>query len=178
MTTKRGLVTGCGGTLGFAWTVAALEQRPGADGVLTKHLAHDAGRAPRFPKPSLPALGLTAAALRGRSSAYSGLAGLLPTGRGDATWLSSFGDALAGPDGLVEHQATWIVAADARTGERVAFGSDGAPEATLGQAITSSWAIPGFFPPVEIKGRRYLDGGAVSPTSADLVVTSACCAHR
>lgn len=211
---KRGLVIGCGGTLGFAWTVAALaaleealgwdartadvlvgtsagseiaaalgsgrsvddllaalEMRPGADGVLTKHLAHDAGRAPRFPKPSLPALGLTAAALRGRSSAYSGLAGLLPLGRGDASWLSSFGDALAGSDGWVEHQATWIVAADARTGERVAFGSDGAPEAILGQAITASWAIPGFFPPVEIKGRRYLDGGAVSPTSADLLAT-------
>ena len=187
MTAKRGLVIGCGGTLGFAWTVAALaapekalswddllaalEQRPGAAGVLTKHLAHDAGRAPRFPKPTLPALGLTAAALRGRSSAYSGLAGLLPMGRGDAGWLNSFGDALAGPDGWVEHQATWIVAADARTGERVAFGSDGAPEAILGQAITASWAIPGFFPPVDIQGRRYLDGGAVSPTSADLLAS-------
>jgi NTE family protein len=214
MITKRGLVIGCGGTLGFAWTVAALaaleeelgwdartadvlvgtsagselvaalgsgrsvddllaalEKRPGADGELTKHLAHDAGRAPRFPKPTLPALGLTAAALRGRSSAYSGLAGLLPRGRGDAGWLRSYGDALAGPDGWVEHQATWIVAADARTGERVAFGRSGAPEATLGQAISASWAIPGFFPPVNINGRRCLDGGAVSPTSADLLAT-------
>jgi NTE family protein len=212
--TKRGLVVGCGATLGFAWTVAALatleetlgwdprtadvlvgtsagseivaalgsgrsvddllaalEQRPGADGVLAEHLAYDAGRLPRLPRLTLPALGLTGAALRGRSSAYSGLAGLLPRGRGDAGWLHDFGDALAGHNGWVAHPATWIVAADVRTGERVAFGSDNAPRATLGEAISASWAVPGFFPPVEIDGRRYVDGGAVSPTSADLLAT-------
>lgn len=210
---KRGLVIGCGGPVGFTWTVAALaaleetlawdprtadvlvgtsagaeivaalgsgrsvsdllaalEQRPGADGVLSRHLAHDSGR-PRLPKPTLPAFGLTVAALRGRTSAYSGVAGLLPTGRGDAGWLREYGDALAGPNGWVEHPATWIVAADARTGKRVAFGSDRAPRTSLGEAVAASWAIPGIFPPVEIHGRRYLDGGAVSPSSADLLAT-------
>jgi NTE family protein len=211
---KRGLVIGCGGPIGFTWTVAALaaleealgwdprtadvlvgtsagaeiaaalgsgrsvsdllaalERRPGADGVLAKHLAYDAGRAPRLPVPTLPAIGLTLAALRGRTSAYSGVAGLLPTGRGDAGWLREYGEALSGPDGWVEHPATWIVAADARTGERVALGSDRAPRTSLGEAVAASWAIPGMFPPVEIHGRRYLDGGAVSPTSADLLAT-------
>jgi NTE family protein len=214
MTTTRGLVIGCGGTLGFAWTVAALaavedalgwdartaevlvgtsagaeivaalgsgrsvadllaalEARPGADGVLARQVAHDAGRAPRLPWPTLPGLGLTAAALRGRGSLYSGVAGLLPKGRGDAGWLREYGTELAGPDGWAEHWATWIVAADASSGERVAFGSDGAPRAGLGEAVAASWAIPGFFPPVEIQGRHYLDGGAVSPTSADLLAT-------
>lgn len=211
--TKRGLVIGCGGPVGFTWTVAALaaleealawdprtadvlvgtsagaeiaaalgsgrsvddlvaalEQRPGADAVLTKHLAHDSGT-PRLPKPTLPAFGLTVAALRGRTSLYSGAAGLLPAGRGDAGWLREYGDALAGPDGWVEHPATWIVAADARNGKRVAFGSDRAPRTSLGEAVAASWSIPGIFPPVEIHGRRYLDGGAVSPTSADLLAT-------
>src|SRR5688500_4830662 len=213
MPTTRGLVIGCGGPVGFTWTVAALaaleealdwdpraadvlvgtsagaeivaalgsgrsvsdllaalEQRPGADGVLSRHLAHDSGR-PRLPKPTLPAWGLTVAALRGRTNAYSGVAGLLPTGRGDGGWLREYGDALAGPNGWVEHPATWIIAADARTGKRVAFGSDRAPRTSLGEAGAASWAIPGIFPPVEIHGRRYLDGGAVSPTSADLLAT-------
>ncbi|EGD43398.1 phospholipase, patatin family [Nocardioidaceae bacterium Broad-1] len=66
-----------------------------------------------------------------------------------------------------------LVAADAATGERVAFGSDGAPATSLGAAVAASWAIPGWFPPVEIAGRRYVDGGAVSSVSADLLLAQA-----
>ncbi|MFC4127481.1 patatin-like phospholipase family protein [Nocardia rhizosphaerae] len=70
----------------------------------------------------------------------------------------------------VDHPATWLVAADAATGDRVAFGSPGAPPADLGAAIAASWAIPGWFPPVRIAGRDYVDGGAVSSVSADLLL--------
>ena len=36
------------------------------------------------------------------------------------------------------------------------------------RAVASSCAVPGVFPPITIKGRRYVDGGMRSPTNADL----------
>jgi len=38
----------------------------------------------------------------------------------------------------------------------------------LGRAVASSCAVPGIFPPIEIKGRRYYDGGIRSATNSDL----------
>ncbi len=208
---RRGLVIGCGGTLGFAWTavalaeverqlgwdvrtaevlvgtsagselvatlgsgrtpadlLAALDGQPGADPVLATHLAEHPGNLPPLPRPAMPAPRMVASGLRHRAP-LEALAGIAPRGTGDAAWLRDFGAALADASGWVSHPATWLVAADARTGQRVAFGSPGAPTATLGDAIAASWGIPGWFPPVEIGGRRYLDGGAVSTGSADLV---------
>lgn len=148
----------------------ALDQAPGADPIVVRHLATHPGMVPPVPAPGLPAPGLIRAGLRHRIP-YTSLAGLLPRGRGDADSLREFGDALAEPStGWASHPATWIVASDARSGHRVAFGSAGAPEATLGQAIAASWAIPGWFPPVEIAGRAYMDGGSVSSASADLLL--------
>lgn len=147
----------------------ALDGRPGADPVLARHLSVQPGARPPVPAPVLPALGLVRAGIA-RRSPYNAVAGLLPRGRGDATWLREYGDALAGPDGWTPHPATWVVAADVGAGERVAFGSPGAPAAGLGEAVAASWAIPGWFPPVQIAGRRFVDGGAVSSVSADLLV--------
>ncbi|MFF2087159.1 patatin-like phospholipase family protein [Nocardia sp. NPDC058176] len=190
--------------------LAALDGVPDADPVLARHVAVDPGKLPPLPAPALPGLGLIGAGVRA-GSAYTALAGLLPRGRGDATWLREYGSALANPVGWVEHPNTWLVAADAATGERVAFGanssvraesaavdrsasaravpggaavSSGASadvmgqggvgprsaEVALGDAIAASWAIPGWFPPVRIGGRDYVDGGAVSSVSADLLV--------
>lgn len=143
-----------------------------SDRRVAAHLASpDApGRLPGLPRPGLPGLGLTRAALRRRVDLLAGLAGLLPRGGGDPHWLVELGDALASRGGWTKHPATWLVAADARTGERIPLGHPDAPTATLGEAIAASWAIPGWFPPVTIDGHRLLDGGAVSPTSADLLL--------
>ncbi|AVV44676.1 patatin-like phospholipase family protein [Streptomyces sp. ID05-04B] len=213
MPRRRALVIGCGGTLGFAWTIAALtaveEQldwdartaevlvgtsagaevvsalgsgrsvsdllaalraEPDADPLLLDHVHTHPGVLPPVPWPGLPGAGLAAAAVRGRVSPGSGLVGLLPRGRGDARWLHRFGAALADGGTWLDSTRTWLVAADARSGRRVAFGAPGAPTADLGSAIAASWAIPGWFPPVRIGARTYLDGGALSPTSADLLV--------
>lgn len=35
-------------------------------------------------------------------------------------------------------------------------------------AVASSCAVPGIFPPITIRGHRYMDGGMRSPTNADL----------
>jgi NTE family protein len=63
----------------------------------------------------------------------------------------------------------WAVAADYATGRRVAFGSDDAPPATVGEAVAASCAIPGFYHPVTVAGRRYIDGGICSVSNLDLL---------
>ncbi|HEX9969902.1 MAG TPA: patatin-like phospholipase family protein [Acidimicrobiales bacterium] len=65
-------------------------------------------------------------------------------------------------------RALWIVAVRLSSGERVVFGREGAPEAAVADAVAASCAIPGFFEPVAVDGGRYVDGGAHSPTNADL----------
>ncbi|MCR1782549.1 patatin-like phospholipase family protein [Nocardioides carbamazepini] len=148
----------------------------GSDRLVATHLSSPRGpRAlPGLPRSALPGLGLSRAALARRTDLLAGLAGLLPRGSGDAQWLVDLGDALTatGDTGRdwVAHPATWLVAADARSGERIPFGRADAPHAPLGQAIAASWAIPGWFPPVRIGDRAFLDGGTVSPTSADLLL--------
>jgi NTE family protein len=62
-----------------------------------------------------------------------------------------------------------VVAVDRHTGRRVAFGvRPGAPDATLIDAISASCAIPGYFTPVQIAGRQYVDGGVWSATNIDV----------
>jgi predicted acylesterase/phospholipase RssA len=62
-----------------------------------------------------------------------------------------------------------IIAAGYESGERVAFGRADAPAVPLSEAVMASCAIPGWFSPVTIQGRRYIDGGAHSATNVDLV---------
>jgi NTE family protein len=59
-----------------------------------------------------------------------------------------------------------ITTVDTADGAFVVWDSEsGVP---LPRAVTSSCAVPCVFPPVEINGRRYMDGGARSVTNADL----------
>lgn len=73
------------------------------------------------------------------------------------------------PEGWTDHPATWIVACDYESGRRVPFGRDGSPPAELADAVAASCAIPGFYRPVEIGGRRYVDGGMYSASNLDLL---------
>jgi NTE family protein len=68
-----------------------------------------------------------------------------------------------------DHPNYWAVAADYRTGCRTVFGREDAPRATVGQAVAASCAIPGFYHPVGIDGRRYVDGGVCSLSNLDLL---------
>ncbi|HEU4974143.1 MAG TPA: patatin-like phospholipase family protein [Baekduia sp.] len=68
-----------------------------------------------------------------------------------------------------DHPGYWAVAADYHTGRRVAFGRDGAPPAAAADAVAASCAIPGFYHPVKIAGRRYVDGGVCSMSNLDLL---------
>jgi NTE family protein len=51
-----------------------------------------------------------------------------------------------------------ILATDIDSGESVEFGSSGFDQVPISKALTASSAVPGLFVPVEINGRRYLDG--------------------
>lgn len=73
------------------------------------------------------------------------------------------------PQGWAEHPQLWIVACDYANGRRVAFGRDDAPDCDLAEAVAASCAIPGFYRPVEIAGRRYVDGGLWSPSNLDIL---------
>ena len=82
-------------------------------------------------------------------------------------WVESFTDAL----GSIEWSSKMrIVSIDTTAGERKLWSADdGAP---LDRVVASSCAVPGIFPAVEVGGRRYVDGGMWSPTSADLLPVS------
>jgi NTE family protein len=68
-----------------------------------------------------------------------------------------------------EHPSYWAVAADYASGRRVAFGREGAPAASVGEAVAASCAIPAFYHPVTVAGRRYVDGGICSVSNLDLL---------
>lgn len=60
-----------------------------------------------------------------------------------------------------------ISAVDTGSGRRVMFGAPGAPHASVAEAVEASCAIPGYFRPVPIADRSYVDGGVWSPTNMD-----------
>ncbi|GAA4346927.1 patatin-like phospholipase family protein [Angustibacter luteus] len=127
------------------------------------------GRPPR-PKAGLGSAGLIArnvGHLR-RLPPTAVLSALLPEGRGS---LDSVGAMLRHvvPSGWVPRSGLQVVTMDYETGRRVAFGRDGAPEADLADAVMASCAIPGWYSPVRIGEDRYVDGGACSSTSVDLL---------
>lgn len=63
----------------------------------------------------------------------------------------------------------WLCATRRDTGQRVAFGAPGSPQAPLADAVAASCSIPTYFEPVTIDGTEYVDGGLRSSTNADLI---------
>lgn len=212
---RRGLVLGCGGPVGFAWSAIALDELERALGwdvreaaviqgtsagaelaallgagvsvaeivreldevtlespgngqtPLARRLRRDPSALPPLPWPSFPQHRLTWFGVRRRVDTLAGLAGLLPRGRGDASFLTDLGDDLF-PDGSWPSSKIRFMGADLATGELIALDANQA-DVSVGQAIAASWAIPGWFPPVQIGARTLIDGGTVSPTSAHLL---------
>lgn len=72
-------------------------------------------------------------------------------------------------DDWAPHPGYRAIAVDYRTGRRVAFGRPGSPPARLADAVAASCAIPGFYRPVEIAGRPYVDGGVYSTSNLDVL---------
>lgn len=123
---------------------------------------------PWIPLPGSPRLAL--ASLRGGPSGIRRYAGWLPAGVMSTQPLQDIVRRVV-PSGWAAHPALWVVACDYSTGERVVFGRPGAPPAGLAEAVAASCAIPGFYRPVRIAGRRYVDGGLHSLANLDLLQT-------
>jgi NTE family protein len=66
-----------------------------------------------------------------------------------------------------------VVAVDRANGKRVVFGGPDAPEATVGDAVVASCAVPSLMQPAMIGGRTYVDGGVWSPTNLDVAPVGA-----
>lgn len=94
---------------------------------------------------------------------------LLLEGRGSLDRVGAIIDQVSAPGSWPAEPATWIVAMDYDTGQRVPFGRADAPATDLTSAVKASCAIPGWYAPVVINGRRYVDGGTCSATSLDLL---------
>ncbi|HVP02036.1 MAG TPA: patatin-like phospholipase family protein [Solirubrobacteraceae bacterium] len=78
------------------------------------------------------------------------------------------------PQGWAPHPGFFAIACDYRDGRRVAFGRHDAPPAELADAVAASCAIPGFYHPVAIAGREYVDGGVRSTSNLDVLRGTGC----
>lgn len=131
---------------------------------------------PPLPLPWMgsPRLLASAVARPHRINPVIAASGLLPAGRGRMASLSRMVTALQDRlgvtrDGWVPGAPLWVVAVDYDSGRRVVFGRPGAPRSAVGEAVLASCAIPGWFAPQVIDGRRYVDGGVASSTSLGLL---------
>lgn len=135
------------------------------------HVGLALGALPR-PVPLPGNLALAARTLRrpDRHTLMTAAAALAPRGRGSLAPLGRLVETHHdGPD-WPRRPRTWVTAMDFDSGRRVVFGRPDAPRVTLAEAVMASCAAPGYFPPVPLGGRRYVDGGAVSVTNADVLV--------
>jgi NTE family protein len=78
------------------------------------------------------------------------------------------------PEDWAPHPGFWAVACDYQDGRRTVFGRADAPPAQLADAVAASCAIPGFYHPVEIGGREYVDGGLRSTSNLDVLCGAGC----
>jgi len=105
----------------------------------------------------------------GRHTVRAAVAALAPRGRGSLAPVGELIDEVCGPGGWPARPRTWVVAMDFDSGGRVVFGAAGQPVTSLPEAVMASCSVPGIFPPRQIGSRRYVDGGAVSVTNADVL---------
>lgn len=96
-------------------------------------------------------------------------AAIIPEGRGRLDTVGAMVRHVA-PAGWARHPRLAVTAFDLDAGTRVAFGRPGSPTVDLADAVMASCAIPGWYEPVSVGGRRYVDGGAWSSTNADLLI--------
>jgi NTE family protein len=101
------------------------------------------------------------------------LSGFLPTGVVSGDEIRGLTNEAAAT-GWPTRGELWLNACDAESGRHVIFGRRGTPEVPLADAVVASCAVPSYYRPVSIDGRRYIDGGIRSLTNADLLADQEC----
>jgi NTE family protein len=61
-----------------------------------------------------------------------------------------------------------VTAVEVESGELVVFGAGGRTDCSVVEAVLASMALPLYLPPVEIGGRRYMDGGVLQVLPLDV----------
>ncbi|WP_194834215.1 patatin-like phospholipase family protein [Nocardia sp. XZ_19_369] len=150
--------------------LVAMQEGTSTNSILLAHMRSGPGRFPPMPRLRLGSVRLPLRRTDSGQALLTAGSGLMPVGGGDASWLQQLAERLNPGRSWVQHPATWLVSMDYATGERVPFGAPDAPMAPLGAALRASWAVPGWLPPVPIAGRRFIDGGAGSTASVDLLI--------
>jgi NTE family protein len=85
----------------------------------------------------------------------------------EAVFIASFGRSFAGlAEDAWPERGFACTAVDALTGAFQLWTKDSGVGVT--RAVASSCAVPGVYPPVTLKGRRYIDGGMRSSLNADM----------
>jgi predicted acylesterase/phospholipase RssA len=152
---ERGEKVTTGPIAGFSWDIGAVtggsrpgrpKLQPGSRSLMRNGL----GRFRRMPPTAL-------------------LSAFLPTGGKNLDRIAHLVEGFTPIGEWSPHPNLWIVTMDYDSGHRVAFGQPTAPPAPLSLAVQASCSIPAWYSPVEIDGHRYVDGGAWSATSVDLV---------
>ncbi len=109
------------------------------------------------------------------SESFQQMARAIPTGLFDNSRLGRYLTGLYDAPGRTNdfrelHRKLFIVATDLDACEAVAFGSPGWEDVPISKAIQASSALPGLFPPVEIRGRHYVDGALMKTLHASVAL--------
>jgi len=84
----------------------------------------------------------------------------------EEAYIASFGQAIRDyPEGSWPDRFA-CTAVDTADGAFVVWNKESG--VSLGRAVASSCSVPGIFPPISIRGHRYMDGGMRSATNADM----------
>lgn len=67
-------------------------------------------------------------------------------------------------------RALYVIAVDLDSGEAVRFGDKGWNDVSISQAVQASAALPGLYPPVELRGRHFVDGALRRTMHASIVL--------
>ena len=89
--------------------------------------------------------------------------GLLPTGLFDNSEVERFLRGVFTRRGRSNDfrelgRKLFVVAVDLDSGEAVRFGGEGWDDVPISRAVQASAALPGLYPPVEVRGRHFVDG--------------------
>jgi predicted acylesterase/phospholipase RssA len=89
--------------------------------------------------------------------------GLVPTGLFDNARIESFLREIFTRRGRSNDfrdldRPLYVVAVDLDNGEAVRFGGEGWDDVPISRAVQASAALPGLYPPVEVRGRQFVDG--------------------
>lgn len=103
------------------------------------------------------------------------LGGLIPTGIFDNTQIERFLRDVFTSHGRSNDfreldRKLYVVAVDLDNGEAVRFGSRGWDDVPISRAIQASAALPGLYPPVDIRGQHFVDGALRRTMHASVVL--------